>query len=108
MLINLKFQNSTFNVSRSTLEVMKEEFRLSLAICEEIVGGKATWDKLFETPNFFAKYRHFIVLEVSSKSEEDHLEWYGLVESKIRHLVRHSHNSNTGHLKTRNIQNPKF
>lgn len=80
-------QNSTFNVSRSTLEVMKEEFRLSLAICEEIVSGKATWDKLFETPNFFGKYRHFIVLEVSSKTEEDHLEWYGLVESKIRHLI---------------------
>ena len=72
---------------------MKEEFRLSLAICEEIVSGKATWDKLFETPNFFAKYRHFIVLEVSSKTEEDHLEWYGLVESKIRHLVNTNLNS---------------
>ena len=71
---------------------MKEEFRQSLAICEEIVTGKATWDKLFETPNFFAKYRHFIVLEVASKTEEDHLEWYGLVESKIRHLVRKSFN----------------
>ena len=30
-------QNSTFNVSKSTLEVMKEEFRLSLEICEEIM-----------------------------------------------------------------------
>ena len=34
------FQNSTFNVSKSTLEVMKEEFRLSLSICEEIIAGK--------------------------------------------------------------------
>ena len=80
-------QNSTFNVSNSTLNVMKEEFKLSLAICDEIVTGKATWAKLFEAPNFFAKYRHFIVLEVSSKSEDDQLEWYGLVESKIRHLI---------------------
>ena len=30
-------QNSTFNVSKSTLEVMKKEFELSLEICEEII-----------------------------------------------------------------------
>ena len=36
----IQFQNSTFNVSKSTLEVMKEEFRLSLSICEEIIAGK--------------------------------------------------------------------
>jgi poly(A) polymerase len=30
-------QNSTFNVSRSTLEVMKEEFKQSISICEEII-----------------------------------------------------------------------
>ena len=30
-------QNSTFNVSKSTLEVMKEEFKQSLDICEEIM-----------------------------------------------------------------------
>jgi len=80
-------QNSTYNVSKSTLEVMKEEFRLSLSICEEIIDGKATWDKLFETPNFFAKYRHYIVLEASSTTEEDQIQWYGHVESKVRHLV---------------------
>jgi poly(A) polymerase len=50
---------------RSTLEVMKEEFKRSHEICMEILDGKANWDKLFETPNFFAKYKHFIVLEVS-------------------------------------------
>jgi len=80
-------QNSTFNVSRSTLEVMKDEMSKSLEICEEIIQGKTTWDKLFESPNFFGKYRHFIVLEASATTEEDQLEWYGLVESKVRHLI---------------------
>ena len=80
-------QNSTFNVSKSTLEVMKQEFELSYNICVDICSSKATWDKLFETPNFFAKYKHFIVLEASSATEEDQLEWYGLVESKVRMLV---------------------
>lgn len=43
---------------------MKEEFKRSHEICLEILDGKADWEKLFETPNFFAKYKHFIVLEV--------------------------------------------
>eukprot|EP00095_Tigriopus_kingsejongensis_P011624 snap_masked-scaffold638_size121162-processed-gene-0.23 protein:Tk11624 transcript:snap_masked-scaffold638_size121162-processed-gene-0.23-mRNA-1 annotation:"poly polymerase type 3 isoform x1" len=80
-------QNSTYNVCRSTLEVMRKEFELSLVICEDVVRGKASWAKLFETPNFFAKYRHFIVLEASSEKESDQLQWQGLVESKVRHLI---------------------
>ena len=83
-------QNSTFNVSRSTLKVMTEEFETSLKIVDEIINGKQVveagknpWDRLFETPNFFGKYRHFIVLEASAHTEEDQLEWYGLVESKV-------------------------
>ena len=80
-------QNSTFNVSNSTLKVMQGEFEASMKICEEIVAGNASWDRLFETPNFFCKYRHFIVLEASSSSEEDQLTWEGLVESKVRLLV---------------------
>ena len=80
-------QNSAFNVSRSTLKLMKEEFRLSLSICENIIYGKATWNQLFDIPNFFAKYQHYIVLEASSLTEDDQIQWYGHVESKIRHLV---------------------
>ena len=38
---------------------------------------------MFEPPNFFGKYRHFIVLEASAASEEDQLQWVGLVESKV-------------------------
>merc|ERR1719351_143674 len=55
-------QNSTFNVSNSTLKVMQGEFEASMKICEDIVAGKVSWEKLFEPPNFFCKYRHFIVL----------------------------------------------
>lgn len=35
----------------------------------------------------FYRYRHFLVLLVSSQTAEDHLEWCGLVESKVRYLV---------------------
>ena len=58
-----------------------------MSITLEIMNGNASWERLFEEVNFFSRYRHFIVLLCVSESDEDHLVFYGLVESKIRHLV---------------------
>ncbi|CAJ1066916.1 poly(A) polymerase gamma isoform X2 [Xyrichtys novacula] len=80
-------QNSTYNVSTSTRTIMSEEFKYGLSVTDEILQGKAEWPKLFEPPNFFQKYKHYIVLTASASTEENHLEWIGLVESKIRVLV---------------------
>lgn len=80
-------QNSTYNVSVSTRNVMVDEFKQGLAITDEILQNKAEWSKLFEAPNFFQKYKHYIVLLASASTEKQHLEWVGLVESKIRILV---------------------
>uniref|UniRef100_A0A8B9LL10 Poly(A) polymerase n=1 Tax=Astyanax mexicanus TaxID=7994 RepID=A0A8B9LL10_ASTMX len=80
-------QNSTYNVSVSTRNIMVEEFKQGLAITDEILQNKADWSKLFEAPNFFQKYKHYIVLLASAPTEKQHLEWVGLVESKIRILV---------------------
>lgn len=38
-------------------------------------------------------FRHYIVLSALSNCEEDHLEWIGLVESKIRILVSNLENA---------------
>lgn len=80
-------QNSTFNVSTSTRTVIMEEFKNGLNLTNDIMLGKQPWDKLFESPCFFTKYRHFIVLLASASSSDDQLEWVGLVESKVRHLI---------------------
>ncbi|XP_043367887.1 poly(A) polymerase gamma isoform X1 [Dermochelys coriacea] len=80
-------QNSTYNVSTSTRAVMVEEFKQGLAVTDEILQGKSDWPKLLEPPIFFQKYKHYIVLTASASTEEHHLEWVGLVESKIRVLV---------------------
>ncbi|XP_053620542.1 poly(A) polymerase type 3 isoform X2 [Plodia interpunctella] len=80
-------QNSTFNVSASTRTVICEEFRLGLAITDEIMLSKCGWERLFEAPNFFSRYKHFIVLLASSANGDDQLQWCGLIESKIRHLI---------------------
>lgn len=80
-------QNSTFNVSISTSKVIQNEFKEGMEITDEIMLGKVDWDKLFHPPSFFTKYRHFIVLLVSSSTADDHLEWCGLIESKVRILI---------------------
>ncbi|XP_071834965.1 poly(A) polymerase beta-like [Apostichopus japonicus] len=88
-------QNSTYNVTQSTKAVMEQELKEGLGVTQEILQGKATWEKLFIPSNFFQKYKHYIVLIASAGSKDHHLEWVGLVESKIRILVgsleRNSH-----------------
>jgi len=80
-------QNSTFNVSLSTRTVMGEEFKVGFETMDEIYAHKSTWKILFTANNFFQRYKHYIVLSAYSDSEEHHLEWEGLVESKIRILI---------------------
>ena len=46
-------QNSTFNVSVSTRKIMQEAFVNAFSIANDIIAGKANWDKLFQPPNFF-------------------------------------------------------
>lgn len=53
----------------------------------EVIEGKSPFSKLFEEVNFFSRYRHFIALICTTETEEDHLQFSSLVESKIRHLV---------------------
>ncbi|XP_068681664.1 poly(A) polymerase beta-like isoform X2 [Montipora foliosa] len=86
-------QNSSFNVSMSTRTIMEEEFDLGLKLTSDTLIGKSTWEALFQPPNFFSKYKHYIVLSALSNCEEDHLEWIGLVESKIRLLTSNLENT---------------
>ncbi|XP_069559155.1 poly(A) polymerase type 3-like [Brachyistius frenatus] len=80
-------QNTSVNVSPSTFTIITEEIQRGNAIAEEIQRKKANWHKLFEKTDFFDKYQHYVILEASYTTEEQHLKWVGLVESKIRLLV---------------------
>ncbi|VVC32701.1 Polymerase, nucleotidyl transferase domain,Poly(A) polymerase, RNA-binding [Cinara cedri] len=79
-------QNSTFNVSNSTLNIIQEEFKTSLDIMGEILTGESSWSKLFQPSKFFTKYRYFLAITVFANCDEDLFEWRGLVESKLRFL----------------------
>lgn len=45
-------QNSTFNVTKSTREVMVNEFQRAKLICSNSTG-QPLLERLFETPTFF-------------------------------------------------------
>lgn len=79
-------QNSTFNVSNSTLNIIQEEFKTSLDIMGEILTGESSWPKLFQLSKFFTKYKYFLAIIVFANCDEDLFEWRGLVESKLRFL----------------------
>ncbi|XP_069373826.1 poly(A) polymerase type 3-like isoform X1 [Paralichthys olivaceus] len=80
-------QNSAFNVSLSSRTILIEEFNRGHTILQEIQQHKVDWLKLFETPNFMNKYRHYLQVDAFSATGEQHIDWVGLVESKIRLLV---------------------
>lgn len=88
-------QNSTFNVSRSTLSVMKQEFKDALETTKSILKREVPnepsdgsyWADLFTKSDFFNKYKHFIVLSATADESDAYGKWTGLVESNIRKLV---------------------
>eukprot|EP00798_Chlamydomonas_sp_ICE-L_P000588 gene588-2009_t len=79
--------NSSYNVSRCTLEVMLGEFRRASALCNGL--KPASWPKVFEPYKFFEVERSFYLqIAVSAASEEEFIKWDGWVKSRLRLMVR--------------------
>jgi len=53
-------QNSTFNTSLSTRQIMIDEFKKGLEIVEDIYLGKSQWQKLLDATGFFLKYKYVV------------------------------------------------
>jgi len=80
-------QNSTHNVTQSTKKLIVHEIKRGLEIVNDIMSLKADWKQLFIGIPFFQRYRHYIILLLSAPDQNQYLEWSGLVEAKIRHLI---------------------
>ncbi|ESN96882.1 hypothetical protein HELRODRAFT_86051 [Helobdella robusta] len=81
-------QNSTYNVGTSTRAIIINEFVRGFNISTKILNKKDDWENLFKPYDFFNMYRDFYVVRASSFSAATHLEWYGLIESKLRLFVQ--------------------
>lgn len=80
-------RNTAYNVTASAKNVMRREFKTGLGVCEDVFSGKTEWNSLFEPSDFFQRYKHYIIIQAMGADNREHLEWKGLVESKIRILV---------------------
>ena len=80
-------QNSTHNVTQSTQKLIVQEIKRGLDIVNDIMASKAEWKQLFIGTPFFQRYKHYIILLLSTPDQNQFVEWSGLVEAKIRILI---------------------
>lgn len=93
--------NTTHNVSRFTLQIMKAEIEHSKRVVDGILtsagvssdgnspssDGVAAWQTLFEKSSFFGDYTFYLAIDVSADDPTSFGRWKGLVESKLRFLL---------------------
>lgn len=80
--------NSSYNVSSSTLQIMREEFQRGLRICEDLeTSNKADWNMLFESFSFFDAYKDYLQIDIAAANDDDFRQWKGWVKSRLRLLT---------------------
>lgn len=83
--------NSAYNVSESTLCIMRAEFARGDAACQVVYAAGAAkqhpWAALLEPVLFFSQHKHYLQVDATASSEESHRRWEGWVESRLRQLV---------------------
>lgn len=80
---------STHNITSSTQNIIMLELEKGRNIVKAISEGSQTWSDFFAEPTFFAQYRKYLSIKAATKgSAEEHLQWAGLVQSKVRLLVQ--------------------
>jgi len=89
--------NSTYNVTHSTLRIMMEEFARGQQICADVLAAAGSdgtgvsprdWERLLEPSDFFARYKHYLQIEITAGNMDDLKKWRGHVESRLRLLVQ--------------------
>ncbi len=80
---------ATFNITKSSMTVIKRELQRGLEITEQVMVGKQPWSDLFIKHTFFTNdYKYYISVVSASKTKEAHNVWSGYIESKVRMLVQ--------------------
>ncbi|KAI1663227.1 Poly polymerase [Pyrenophora tritici-repentis] len=88
---------ATHTVMPSTLRIMKEEFGRADSILQDIFANKKDWKALFERHTFFTKdHKYYLSVVAASRTKEANSTFSGLVQSKIRHIIKGIDDGNTG------------
>lgn len=76
---------------------MQEEFGRADKIVQHIFAGSKSWDSLFERHSFFTKdHKYYLSVVAASRTKEASATFSGLVQSKVRWIVKHIDDGQTG------------
>lgn len=76
-----------FNVSVSTFEVFKVEFKRGKEVIKMIFLNIVKWEQLWCLLNFLEKYKYYLMVIILVKNEDDFKKWEGWVGSRIKFLI---------------------
>ncbi|KAI8906641.1 Poly(A) polymerase central domain-containing protein [Powellomyces hirtus] len=79
---------ATHNVTESTRIVTTQEFERAADIADRVMIGSGSWIELFTKSDFFTRYKFYLQIIASSDQAESQLRWSGMVESRLRQLVK--------------------
>jgi poly(A) polymerase len=80
---------STYNITRSSLTIIKRELGVASELSNQIVSGRRPWKDLFAKHSFFTTdFKYYIMVVSTSTDKESHNLWSGFIESKVRVLVQ--------------------
>ncbi|MCO5574601.1 hypothetical protein L7F22_028389 [Adiantum nelumboides] len=79
--------NSSYNVSSSTLRVIRDQFENANQACKAVETKQAEWSALFDTFPFFEAYNNYMQIDLMAVDEDDLRTWKGWVESRLRQLT---------------------
>ncbi|CCD27393.1 polynucleotide adenylyltransferase PAP1 NDAI_0K02020 [Naumovozyma dairenensis CBS 421] len=79
---------ATHNITESTKTIILKEFARGVQVTNDIFSNKGNWGDLFKKHTFFYEYKFYLTITASTRgTDEEHLKWSGLVESKLRLLI---------------------
>jgi poly(A) polymerase len=90
-------QNSTFNVTRSTLAIMSAEMTRGADVVSSIMTHQEKWNKLFEPLDFFSMYPGYVQIDSVGSLDDTFMRWNRFMESKLRFLVRYLEETGRGY-----------
>lgn len=78
--------NTTFNVSKTTKNIILKEFKKAKEVVRRILDKTIPWNRLFKKLDFLKAYRYYLKIDVLTKNY-DHQRFFGYVESKLKKLI---------------------
>ena len=76
--------NSSYNVGMPQLRRIQDEMILA---CNHLSVNPGDYASLFQESNFFFRHEHFVQVTIRASNRQDFVEWFRLVESRLRLLI---------------------